>query len=394
MCGDARRVKLSSRCYVDEKLYRPLLEEAKEYYSRGDVLHEMLAAMHRWHVRLEPGEGRKHRWFNVDSHRTIRRTLIKHIDFMQRHPGRYKYPYMRIDALRYDPVPSWDGKDLWGLDLIIEKDGKYWRSCWRAVAPVIDLLHHFGVYYWLKYTGHHSLHVVIPAENFPVNWGNVKLVNYLPSFGARLVAFFDKFCYQPLDETGFQGAGGTGGTNMPFTLNEDTGLLNYPVLKSEVDDFEPWKASIGSAYVRSFWREFSEAKHGSAVELINEVLLPFSEMKMDYGIARPSLPIDYQDCIKLWNSGHFKERRQAVLMFPWFNTEEVVEQLTLALEDPRSEVRKNAVKAMIAVDYPKGAEILAQLSTRLLKSGMKRERNWILKALKINQDIEVLRNVV
>ena len=57
--------KLSGKCYVGGVSYRPSLDEVRAYYSRTDVLNEILGAMRRWHVRLEPGEKLKHRWFKA-----------------------------------------------------------------------------------------------------------------------------------------------------------------------------------------------------------------------------------------------------------------------------------------------------------------------------------------
>ena len=73
------------------------------------------------------------------------------LDRMDRNSELVKFPYMRIDGRRYDPVTSWAPEDLWGLDFKFEKDGSTWKECWDAVMPVIRILDHFGVYYWLKY---------------------------------------------------------------------------------------------------------------------------------------------------------------------------------------------------------------------------------------------------
>ena len=232
--------KLSGKCYVDGVLYRPALDEIRAYYSREDILDEILGAMRRWHVRLEPGKGLKHLWFNVSNHNELREKLMRLLDRMDRNRELVKYPYFRIDGRRYEPVTSWEPDDLWGLDVMMERDGQTWRECWDPVTPMIEILEHFGVHYCLKYTGHHSLHVMIPAESFPARMGGLSQVEYIPSFYKRLVAFFARLCFQPMDESGFHG--GTRGTNMPYSLNEDTGLLNYPILKEEIQGFEPVKA--------------------------------------------------------------------------------------------------------------------------------------------------------
>ncbi len=76
------QARLSGKAYVDGALYRPGLDDVQAYYSREHVLAEFLAGMRKWHVRLEPGEGLKHRWFSVESTVDIRRTLKRLLDRM------------------------------------------------------------------------------------------------------------------------------------------------------------------------------------------------------------------------------------------------------------------------------------------------------------------------
>lgn len=120
--------KLSGKAFIDGALYRPSVEELRAYYSRDDVLNEFLLGMRKWRVRLEPGEGLKHRWFNVGSHDEIHQTLMRLLDRMAGRRALSRYPYFRIDGRRYEPVTSWEAKDLWGWDFIIEKDGYGWRE--------------------------------------------------------------------------------------------------------------------------------------------------------------------------------------------------------------------------------------------------------------------------
>ena len=382
-----RRVKLRGKCYVDGVLYRPSLEEAREYYSRKDVLDELVGAMQRWHVRLEPGEKMQHRWFNVDETGEISEILMRLLDRMEKNENLVKFPYMRIDARRYDPVTSWEENDLWGSDFMMEKDGSTWRECWDAVMPVIRILDHFGLRFWLKYTGHHSLHVMISAENFPEKCGDLDFVNHASSFGLRLRAFFDRRGFLSLDETGLQGGGGGGGTNMPYTLNEDTGLLNYPVLPSEIPDFEPVKASIHDAQVRSFWREFPDEHRGYGVALMEEVLKPFHEQSTSYGEGDLHPPHTLSDLLEKMDSPNFRDRKYAVVRLPWFNEEEATDRVIGALQDKRVEVRKHTLKALAGIDGPKAEQALRNAR----ETCTRKELDRIEGALRYRSDIRELR---
>lgn len=79
-----RTPKLSGKAFVDGRLYRPPLEAVREYYSRPEVLDEIPAAMQKWHVRLEPGEGLKHRWFNTIDRDELHGRLMRLLDRIAR----------------------------------------------------------------------------------------------------------------------------------------------------------------------------------------------------------------------------------------------------------------------------------------------------------------------
>jgi len=372
---------------VDGVLYRPSLDEVRTYYSRTSVLDEILGAMRRWRVRLELGEGLKHGWFNISDRDELRGTLMRLLDRMTENSDLVELPYMRIDGRRYEPVTSWHADDLWGLDFKLENDGPTWRECWDAVMPVIRILDHFGFHYWLKYTGHHSLHVMLPAESFPVRLGNLRQVEYMPSLYRRLVAFFSKLSFQPINEIGLHG--GSVGTNMPYTLNEDTGLLNYPIRESEVQEFEPIKAHPSNAEVRSFWREFPDERRGCATPLIEEVLRPFHEQTSRYEGVSVHPPVTLSETLAQMDSPVTRERKEAVARLPWFSDPEATDRLLEALRDRSPDVRKAAVKALAGVDDPRCEEALcsalAESSPKLV--------SWIRAGLKLIADVNTLRRI-
>jgi hypothetical protein len=379
-------MELSQKCYVDGVLYRPSLDEVRAYYSRASVLDEILGAMRRWHVRLEPGKGIKHSWFNISDRDELHGTLMRLLDRMDANKKLVKFPYMRIDGRRYDPVTSWEADHLWGLDMMVEKDGQTWRECWDAVTPMIAILDHFNVHYWLKYTGHHSLHVMFPAEAFPARIGKLNQVEYIPSLYRRLVAFFDRLCFLPLNAAGLHG--GSAGTNMPYTLNEDTGLLNYPVLRREIQGFKPIRAHPENAEIRSFWREFPDEKRGCAMPLIEEVLRPFDEQTSQYEGAPIHPPATLDEVLAQMASLQSRERKEAVIKLPWFNDPEAKDKLIEALGDRSSEVRKVAATALAGVDDPRCEEALHSA----LPGSSPKLAKWFRAGLELISDINTLRN--
>jgi hypothetical protein len=255
-----------------------------------------------------------------------------------------QFPYMRIDARRYNPVSSWDAPAYWGRDYVLEQDGRSWEFCWDAMSPILDYLDTCGVHYWLKYTGHHSLHVVIGAENFVGTALSKVSPQIQESFAERLVTFFNVLGRQPLYVSGYHSPPGT---NMPFTLNEHSGLLNYPVLRIEIDGFNPEKASITQAEVRKFWREFPEsyANDGGA-RLLAAVL-------SDGPVIHVPEDSRFSALLNLAESPGARDRKEAMIRLPWFiGRDEAVDRLKAGLSDKSPVVRRAAIRAMQGITCP------------------------------------------
>jgi len=386
MTGKRRRSGLSGKAYVDGKLYRPSLDEARAYYSREDVQDEILAGMQHWHVRFEPGEGAKHRWLNTADREMLHSTIMRALDRMS--DRKELFPYFRIDGRRYSPVASWDPQHLWGRDLIVEMDGPNWRFCWDAMLPVIAILKHLGVHYWLKYTGHHSLHVVIPAESFPSTLGSVRLAEIFPSLAWRILAYLDVLCLQPVTDNGY--GGGTAGTNMPYSMNEHSGLLNYPVTQSEVAAFDPADANIQNAQIRSSWRIFPEEKRGAGIGLLREALAPIGDIGERLTGLRPELPVGLPELLEQMESRNYRDRKAAVVRLPWFMEHEAGERVIQALADRHSEVRRSAAKALVGVDHPDAGAALR----RARRSDDKKLSSWATRVLALKADVETPRRAM
>ncbi|MGC9349042.1 MAG: HEAT repeat domain-containing protein [Anaerolineae bacterium] len=249
---------------------RPTVAEIRDYYSRPEVLNELLEGMRRWHVRFVPGY-RRQSWVHTDAPEELRAMILRPLDEMEKHPHRTEYPYFRIDEARHRPAHAWDDKHLWGYDFVIEKDARIWQVCFEAMVPVMDILKHFGVHYWLKYSGHHSLHLVIPAEVFPSEVNGVPLTTCHQAVYHRLMVFLNKRADEFYNE---HDRHCPPGTNMPYSVNEDTGLVNLPLRREDLASFSPWQANIYLAQIRDVWRRVPVEAYGRAQELIDEVIKP------------------------------------------------------------------------------------------------------------------------
>ena len=378
---------LSGKAYIDGLLFRPSIAEARAYYSHPDVLNELLEGMRLWHVRFEPENGARHRWFNVSDPVQISDALLRALDRMSH--SRPLFPYMRIDGRRFQPVDSWEPGDMWGRDLVLEKDGPSWRYCWDAMLPVLRMLDRLGVHYWMKYTGHHSLHVVVPAEGFPRVTPGLPLAEIFGNLAWRIIAFLDVACYQPVTDGGF--GGGSAGTNMPFTLNEHSGLLNYPVLATEMGGFRPEHACISAARVRSFWREFPALKRASAAKLLAASVADISQTDLpDEFSLVVGPPSTFDDTVRSLSSRHWEERRMAVRQAPWFRSCEAGDLVIRSLNDPNRNVRKAAVKALVGVDHPHEKQALQ----KIVEGAELHISDWARRVLEVKRDIGLVRQAI
>ena len=176
---------------------------------------------------------------------------------------------------------------------------------------------------------------------------------------------------------------------MPYTLNEDTGLLNYPILREEIREFEPIKAHPDNAMVRSFWREFPQGKRGCAVSLLEEILQPFDEQSSLYEgvLVRP--PVTFRQILLQMDSPVSRERKEAVVRLPWFSDPEATDRLLEALHDRSFKVRKAAVKAMAGNDDPRCEEALRNA----LAESSPKLASWIQSGLRLIADVETLREI-
>ena len=257
---------------------RPTIDEIRAYYARPEILNEILKAMQRWHVSFVPGYA-KQNWVYTEDAAELRTMLMQPLDLMEHYPERTEYPYFRINWARHNPAHSWDESTARGYDFVIEKDSFLWQECFEAMLPVMDILEHFEVYYWLKYTGHHSLHLIIPAECFPREIRGMPLTDVHEAVYHRLMVFLNKRARQHYNE---HNRHCPPGTNMSYSVNEDTGLVNTPLLREDLATFRPWQASIYLVQPRDFWRTVPESARGCAASLLDEVLKPSGEQARFY----------------------------------------------------------------------------------------------------------------
>ncbi|MBN1642669.1 MAG: HEAT repeat domain-containing protein [Anaerolineae bacterium] len=154
-------------------------------------------------------------------------------------------------------------------DCVFEADLPTWRDAFRDVAPVATLMDRYEVGYRLKFSGHRSLHISIPAEAIPRPYrgrGTRELWKRLAAWSGSQAHALSEL------------------TRLPYSLNEDTGLVCLPVERSEVSAFRPWHANVHLVDVRT--EAWHEHQSGDQAERMAHVLAEID----DAGADRPCRP--------------------------------------------------------------------------------------------------------
>ncbi len=231
--------------------------EVLDYYARDDFLsflmhtlqvHRVVTVIPR-HLHWEPDWERDE--VQVASVDELRRWIVERITA--------RIPDMRLDE-RPEYYPSFHvsvWRRDWGeqrahgeqralgeqraRDCVFEADLPTWRDAFRDVGSIVALMDRHRIPYRHKFSGHRSLHVVIPAEVVPRRYrgrGAIKM--------ARLLAGW----------SGSQAHGLPQITRMPYSLNEDTGLACLPVARGALAAFRPWQANLHLVKVNpAAWQE-------------------------------------------------------------------------------------------------------------------------------------------
>jgi hypothetical protein len=220
---------------------RPTFGEVLDYYTCEGFLQFLLDT---YHTRLVVMIISPHRHWEPDWRDDIIRAqdkaeLKQYIlakllqNLPEVHPGdrlsHYPSFHQSIGKWPNGMAPVLRGKNktpqMRGYDCVFEADLLTWRDSFRDVSPILDLMDRHGVCYRHKFSGHRSLHVVIPSEVLPKGYrgrATKKLAHRLIAWGGSRAHHLPTI------------------TRMPYSLNEDTGLVCLPIAHGALSAFRPW----------------------------------------------------------------------------------------------------------------------------------------------------------
>jgi len=238
---------------------RPTMGEVLDYYTRPDFLAFMLRLLQMYRVvtviskqmHWEPDWARDE--VRAEGLDDLERVIVDKI--------RAALPEMSPDEIpAYYPSfhMSVDRRGSLGIqDCVFETDLPTWRDSFRDVGAIAALLDENGVRYRQKFSGHRSLHMVIPGEIIPSEYRGKaahKLVRQLLSWSASQAHRLPKI------------------TRMPYSLNEDTGLVCLPIHRGSRSFFRPWHACMHLVEVQDDWFEPGDVRDSERLVDLLEVL--------------------------------------------------------------------------------------------------------------------------
>ncbi|MCJ7549717.1 MAG: HEAT repeat domain-containing protein [Anaerolineae bacterium] len=223
----------------------PTLGEVIDYYTQESFLRLLLDVTRRRRVVMVVSQ-KKHwepNWSRDEVVATtvdeLRRSILKQI--------RDSVPNVALDE-RPDYYPAfhqavWKGAQDDGAntitgggadraahrDCVFEADPRTWRDAFQDVSTIVERFEHYGVPYLHKFSGHRSLHMIIPGDIMPQGYRG-KSANKLAGLLLRWSS--SQAHVLPLI------------TRMPYSLNEDSGLVCLPIERGKLRSFRPWQANL------------------------------------------------------------------------------------------------------------------------------------------------------
>jgi hypothetical protein len=241
--GELKRHVLLSQTKADVAGQALSRDEVMAFYLREDVSHVLWGIAQRrtlrfyYHtdddIRSRGAKIRRVSFHCVDSPEEMCRQMAAAVATAPPAPHSF-FPFFGL-ATRPATRPG-ERDEVVGWDMRFELDFELDAS-FRAVLPVVALLRHFGIPVLSKFSGHRSLHVIIPAEAFPAAMrATPRQTEWMEVFDqiGRLICRLS-----PMLETSGIGCAKSLALTAPYSFHRYHGLLSLPIPFEEIWDFDP-----------------------------------------------------------------------------------------------------------------------------------------------------------
>lgn len=228
-------------------------------------------------------------------------------------------------------------------DLVIEVDFKKSRiRSFNISRPIVRLFQNLGIEFRIKFSGNASPHIIIPAEALPHKWCRIGPCRGL--YG-KVLDYLRKQIKEPKTLDGsFRNPDHF--LRMPYSLNENTGLVSAPITIEDYDRFSWEMARPDTVAVMEDWWSVPEDAPERAQALIDLVLgqravfaVPTPQSKTES--LAPQMPDILSEPIRLGiiKAGEEIAARSALLMQDPL-AKEAVHKISMALDGNQQNAKR------------------------------------------------------
>ena len=231
----------------------PTIPEVINYYLRSDILPEIFHVTQIRDVNFIYCESG-----SKDEHIPLQPKDINELEnflrqFFAKNEGQLEpYPWftMSWESAAYENNQKTGERRIIGWDSVIELDYG-WRQSFGELYSGIQVLDDFGIHYRSKFSGHRSLHFILPAEAMPESfrerpdreiWSDT--INKVGEFVITRSNYLRNW----------QKMGTHGVYSTPYTVHRFVGLVAIPLIPTDYQQFRPWMATVHlAAPVPNWW---------------------------------------------------------------------------------------------------------------------------------------------
>ena len=176
-------------------------------------------------------------------------------------------------------------------DAIIEIDYKSsWKQCFEMTRPIVDMLRDRGAVFHLKFSGHCSVHIIIPGETlrikgFPVDHSKFfRCLSDLVKKKLKEPRYLDTSFHMPEHFL-----------RLAYSVNENTGLVSLPIRVEDYDRFDPSQAKPDRVNPLSGWWSMPKDAPQRMQDFIKYV------MRGSIALASKAVSIQPAGVVSEWN---------------------------------------------------------------------------------------------
>jgi len=213
------------------------VRDVLDYYSRGDVSEAICRAARgrKSHITDAPQSlgGAKPNIPELSQASQVLEEVEKFLEKYSADDVPRKYPAFHAVISR---------------DIVLEVDVKHnHKEAFESGHKVVDVLDSYNIAYRVKFSGNSSPHIIIPEEAYQhLVPGEEREESF-----RKLYSFILKECTDAGVDSSFSDPDHF--LRLPYSLNENTGLISTPVKPENYDDFQLEMAEVGAVQVAEWW---------------------------------------------------------------------------------------------------------------------------------------------